>query len=282
MANQWLRLWHDMPNDPKWRTISKVSGEPISLVIATYIHLLVSASSNGKSRGVTQCHIEDVTSALDCDMSQIERIIDAMQGRVLDGNSLKGWELRQPKREDCGDEETGAKSAAQRKKEQREREKLSKELAQITEGTQSHAASRNVTLDKDKDKDKEILKPPKSPKGDDVRFETFWSAYPKKVGKDAGRKAFEKRNVDDELLKVMLDAIAVQSKSSSWTKDGGQFIPNPATWLNDGRWQDGAPPPKPPSDWWSVGGFSCEAEARNFCGPSTVHQFRDGKKLESA
>ena len=41
-------------------------------------------------------------------------------------------------------------------------------------------------------------------------------------------------------------------------------------------------PPKPPSDWWSVGGFSCEAEARNFCGPSTVHQFRDGKKLEAA
>ncbi|EOJ9867040.1 hypothetical protein ACQP3L_37610, partial [Escherichia coli] len=21
MANAWLRLWHDMPNDPKWRTI---------------------------------------------------------------------------------------------------------------------------------------------------------------------------------------------------------------------------------------------------------------------
>ncbi|EOP2197647.1 hypothetical protein QSF09_003200, partial [Escherichia coli] len=26
MANAWLRLWHDMPNDPKWRTISRVSG----------------------------------------------------------------------------------------------------------------------------------------------------------------------------------------------------------------------------------------------------------------
>ncbi|ENW0797054.1 MULTISPECIES: hypothetical protein, partial [Escherichia] len=22
MANAWLRLWHDMPNDPKWRTIA--------------------------------------------------------------------------------------------------------------------------------------------------------------------------------------------------------------------------------------------------------------------
>ncbi|ENT9428360.1 hypothetical protein QSD88_RS19685, partial [Escherichia coli] len=24
MANAWLRLWHDMPNDPKWRTIARV------------------------------------------------------------------------------------------------------------------------------------------------------------------------------------------------------------------------------------------------------------------
>ncbi|ENU2244993.1 hypothetical protein ACWNUG_005487, partial [Escherichia coli] len=23
MANAWLRLWHDMPNDPKWRTIAR-------------------------------------------------------------------------------------------------------------------------------------------------------------------------------------------------------------------------------------------------------------------
>ena len=26
MANAWLRLWHDMPNDPKWRTIARVTG----------------------------------------------------------------------------------------------------------------------------------------------------------------------------------------------------------------------------------------------------------------
>ncbi|HAF1587689.1 TPA: phage replisome organizer, partial [Salmonella enterica] len=46
MANSWVRLWHDMPNDPKWRTISRISGQPVSLVQATYIHLLVSASRN--------------------------------------------------------------------------------------------------------------------------------------------------------------------------------------------------------------------------------------------
>ncbi|EEY1967912.1 phage replisome organizer, partial [Escherichia coli] len=55
MANAWLRLWHDMPNDPKWRTIARVSGQPIATVMAVYIHLLVSASRN-----VTKCHGESL------------------------------------------------------------------------------------------------------------------------------------------------------------------------------------------------------------------------------
>ena len=37
----------------------------------------------------------------------------------------------------------------------------------------------------------------------------------------------------------MVSAIAVQATSPAWTKDGGQFIPHPSTWLNEGRWQDG-------------------------------------------
>lgn len=81
---------------------------------------------------------------------------------------------------------------------------------------------------------------PKAPKGADGRFEEFWKAYPVKTGKDAARKAFEKRKPDAELLSQMLSAINAQKSSAKWVKDGGQFIPNPATWLNQGRWQDGA------------------------------------------
>ena len=31
------------------------------------------------------------------------------------------------------------------------------------------------------------------------------------------------------------------SKSHDWTKDGGQFIPHAATWLNGKRWEDELP-----------------------------------------
>jgi hypothetical protein len=121
----WLRLWHDMPNDPKWRTIARVSGQPIALVQAMYLHLLVDASVN-VTRGHVTVTKEDIASALDVTDDQIEAVFAAMQGRVIDGDKLTGWEGRQPKREDAGNPETGAKSAAQRKRDQRERERNGK------------------------------------------------------------------------------------------------------------------------------------------------------------
>lgn len=99
MSNQWLRLWHDMPNDPKWRTIARISGQRIGDVIAIYNHLLVSASMNTE-RGVTQCDADDLASALDLTTEAVNSILQAMQGKVLEENNLTGWETRQPKRED--------------------------------------------------------------------------------------------------------------------------------------------------------------------------------------
>ncbi|EKD0752796.1 phage replisome organizer, partial [Escherichia coli] len=160
MANAWLRLWHDMPNDPKWRTIARVSGQPIATVMAVYIHLLVSAS-----RHVTTCHgvslrghidvtTEDLASALDVTEDVIDSILHAMQGRVLDGDLISGWEKRQVLKEDNGNVSQTAKSPAERKRAQREREKLRKHNADChDESRRVTHLSRQVTTDKDTDKD---------------------------------------------------------------------------------------------------------------------------------
>lgn len=82
-------------------------------------------------------------------------------------------------------------------------------------------------------------------------FEDWWREYPKKVGKDAARKSYDharRRGATDA------DLIAALHRQQ-WPQDP-RFIPNPATWLNQGRWQDdptatvragSAPPPKPGS-----------------------------------
>ncbi|MUM75809.1 phage replisome organizer, partial [Escherichia coli] len=153
MANAWLRLWHDMPNDPKWRTIARVSGQPIATVMAVYIHLLVSASRN-VTRGHIDVTTEDLASALDVTEEVIDSILQTMQGRVLDGDLITGWEKRQVLKEDNGNVSQTAKSPAERKRAQREREKLRKQNeGGRDESRICHDMSRQVTTDKDTDKE---------------------------------------------------------------------------------------------------------------------------------
>lgn len=76
----------------------------------------------------------------------------------------------------------------------------------------------------------------------DERFERFWAAYPRRKGKDAARKAWAKRKPDDDLVMVMLSSIEAQQASDQWQRG---FIPYPATWLNEGRWQDDVDPVQP-------------------------------------
>ena len=36
----------------------------------------------------------------------------------------------------------------------------------------------------------------------------------------------------------IVQVIALAKKSTDWIRDNGQYIPNPATWLNQRRWDD--------------------------------------------
>lgn len=91
---------------------------------------------------------------------------------------------------------------------------------------------------------KQETNPPSAPKGErkppawEERFDRFWAAYPNKVGKDAARRAWAKRKPSEELLKRMLEALEAQRHTKKWTVEGGRFVPNPSTWLNQGRWED--------------------------------------------
>lgn len=66
-------------------------------------------------------------------------------------------------------------------------------------------------------------------------FDRFWEVYPKKDSKTAARKAFVKVKVPVDTL---ISAVQRQKQLPQWKKDGGQYIPNPATWLNQERWED--------------------------------------------
>jgi hypothetical protein len=73
-------------------------------------------------------------------------------------------------------------------------------------------------------------------------FLKFWSAYPNKKAKIEAYKAWNKSNGLRPPVDVLISAVEKQKQSQSWKKDKGQFIPHPATWLNQGRWDDDVKP----------------------------------------
>lgn len=80
-------------------------------------------------------------------------------------------------------------------------------------------------------------------------FADFWAVYPKKKSKEAAKKAWDKLRPDEKLRSIILQAVKHQSISPDWTKAGGQYIPYPATWLNNRRWEDDELEQQKPEGW---------------------------------
>lgn len=79
-------------------------------------------------------------------------------------------------------------------------------------------------------------------KCDDIPgFDAFWTQYPKRKDRAKAERAWRKLSPDDALQAVILAAIARQRCWPAWTKDGGEFIPHGATWINNRRWLDEEP-----------------------------------------
>jgi len=75
-----------------------------------------------------------------------------------------------------------------------------------------------------------------SPKMTETNFETFWGLYPRHAGvsKKLAYKNFMKLSPDK--LPIILEAVKKQILMEQWQNP--KFIPHPATWLNQERWED--------------------------------------------
>lgn len=80
--------------------------------------------------------------------------------------------------------------------------------------------------------------PPRRGGSDPPGFSEFWTAYPKHVARKDAVAAWQKIEPPEELRVKILAAIGAQKKSNQWLKDGGLYIPYPASWLNARRWED--------------------------------------------
>jgi hypothetical protein len=209
----WFRWHHGSVTDPKFGLVAKKAGARIGDVIALWAFLLEAASSDADRGTIGQLDFESIEHLLGLGDGDAVRILEAMTARgLIVGSRIASWEKRQPKREREGD--------------------LSTDRVKALRERQRHETPRNA------------MERQETPRGEESReeeeelFGQFWSSYPRKVGKDAARKAFAKRSPDAPLLALMVSAIKRQGLAAKCAKGESQYVPHPSTWLNEGRWQD--------------------------------------------
>jgi hypothetical protein len=74
-----------------------------------------------------------------------------------------------------------------------------------------------------------------------ARFNRWYATYPRKVKRADAESAWAKINPDDALTDRMVSVVGIWATSKDWTKENGQFVPYPASWLNGRRWEDDPP-----------------------------------------
>ena len=72
----------------------------------------------------------------------------------------------------------------------------------------------------------------------DADFDAFWALYPKKKSKGEAKKAWAQLKPSREIISAIMAKLPLLAASHDWTKDGGQYVPNPATWLRAEGWED--------------------------------------------
>ena len=122
----------------------------------------------------------------------------------------------------------------------RARLRQQKHRALLKQGDNEVSRDNSVTVTPQIRVDKSKSKSKNKTNTDEINklFNIFWEEYPKKVSKLKAFDTFKKIKPTDDLIKIIISKLELLKKTDDWIKDNGQYIPNPATWLNGHRWED--------------------------------------------
>ena len=205
---KWVKLTTDWYKSNDIQLIRQLpDGDNIALMFV----MLLAMAGDRNDGGYLPYSEEDIAALLDFPLNTVRIGMKAMESRQMidfdDGLfHISNWDKYQ-----------NVESLEKIREKNRERVQKHREKKRL------EAASAAPALPEPKEKPSER------------RFAAFWKAYPKKVGKGAAEKSFAKYKPDDRLTDIMIRAIESQKQTRQW-KEG--YIPNPATWLNQRRWED--------------------------------------------
>lgn len=88
--------------------------------------------------------------------------------------------------------------------------------------------NKNDINDK-KEKNKELFK---------KTFDLFWQNYPRRQSRKKAFEAWLKLHDPETVIEKLKTVLPEQKASDQWTRDNGKYIPLPATYINQARWED--------------------------------------------
>ncbi|WP_419894384.1 phage replisome organizer N-terminal domain-containing protein (plasmid) [Ligilactobacillus salivarius] len=255
----WIKLQMDFWKSPVVKMLRKPSGGDTYAVI--YLEMiLLSLENNGYIyySGVGDSFAEEIALVLDEETINVEFVLAFLKQKHLiefaDDASFKFTE-------DVTADLVGSESAsARRVRAYRERQKaIANEQKALQCNTDETNRNLDIDIDKEKDIDNNIRsfsdendqvtseksvskeyhsvhKPTK--KELDERFESLWTLYPRKVGKQKARKYYEravKNGTSDEVIRKGIESynreIQVQGTQTN-------FIQHGATWFGNAGWEN--------------------------------------------
>ncbi len=128
----------------------------------------------------------------------------------------------------------------QKRNNEKESYKQKQLLSKNSDGGQSSKRIRSGGSDKTR-LDKTRLDKTRLEKEYKEKFVDWYKSYPKKVAKQAALRAFEKATNNGIDIEKLTDGLYRYNSYLAKNPEKKQFIPNPATWLNAGQWDDEYP-----------------------------------------
>jgi hypothetical protein len=206
---------------------------------ALYLHLMMAADDDGFCNQVAVCMFKAHASTSDLEALLANRYLYQFENGVI---VIKHWRMANALRKDRYTPTVFQEELA--RLELKENGSYTMVAKRLPDGCQVVAACLpQVRLGKDrvdKDRTEEVNTLAHQEVSDvvvETPFDTFWREYPKKKSKGQARTAFNKALKKTDLNTIMT-ALRALKETKQWTKNGGEFVPYPATWLNAEGWED--------------------------------------------
>lgn len=243
----WLKLDTALPNHPKVRKLDLLLGRHGN-GLAVIVSLWCWADHYAPSGDITRHAIDDLAIACSVDPKRVDILSALISAGFVDATEDHRFVLH-----DWSEHQGAAIELRSRNADRARAWRERHERARNANGTHTERvayAQRAGQEEKRGEEKREEVPPPSppSPAGparvvrldpiSDPEFVAFWAAYPRKAAKRDAAKAWRQMAGRMPKLDALLAALAEQSRSAQWTRDDGQKIPYPATWLRGERWTD--------------------------------------------